>query len=123
MERGAETTSISTCGFLAEKAAIGTLHLPALIAVRVAHRELVTFCLIAAQGGCGPQLRGHAADNLSVGNPYELLVRVVSSNLPFIGCPRILNASAALDAAASPARLCTPSVRWTSSSSPRSART
>ena len=64
------------------------LHLPALVAVRVARRELVAFCLIAAQGGCDPQLRGHAAGNLSVGNPYELLVRVISSNLPFIGYPR-----------------------------------
>lgn len=86
------------------KGSDGTLHLPALVAVQGAHRELVTFCLIAAQGGCGPQLRGHAADNLSVGNPYELLVRVVSSNLPFIGYPRTLNALAALDVAASPAR-------------------
>lgn len=67
-------------------------------------RELVTFCLIAAQGGCDPQLRGHAAGNLSVGNPYELLVRVISSNLPFIGYPRTLNALAALDAAGSSAR-------------------
>ena len=62
-------------------------------------RELVTFCYIAAQGGCDPQLRAHAAGNYSVGNPKELLVRVVSSNLPFIGYPRTLNALAALDAA------------------------
>ena len=65
-------------------------------------RELVTFCYIAAQGGCDPQLRGHAAGNLSVGNSRELLIRVVCSNLPFIGYPRTLNALAALDAAASP---------------------
>ena len=61
-------------------------------------RELVTFCYIAAQGGCDPQLRGHAAGNLSVGNTRELLIRVISSNLPFIGYPRTLNALAALDA-------------------------
>ena len=62
-------------------------------------RELVTFCYIAAQGGCDPQLRAHAAGNLSVGNSRELLIRVISSNLPFIGYPRTLNAFAALDAA------------------------
>jgi 4-carboxymuconolactone decarboxylase len=61
-------------------------------------RELVTFCYIAAQGGCDSQLRGHAAGNLSVGNTRELLIRVISSNLPFIGYPRTLNALAALDA-------------------------
>ena len=62
-------------------------------------RELATFCYIAAQGGCDPQLKAHAAGNYLVGNPKELLVRVVASNLPFIGYPRSLNALAALDAA------------------------
>lgn len=66
-------------------------------------RELVTFCYIAAQGGCDPQLRGHAAGNLHVGNNRELLIRVISSNLPFIGYPRTLNALAALDAVSAPA--------------------
>lgn len=63
-------------------------------------RELVTFCCIAAQGGCDAQLRGHAGANLSVGNSKDLLVRVISSNLPFIGYPRTLNALAAVEAAA-----------------------
>lgn len=62
-------------------------------------RELATFCFIAAQGGCDPQLRGHAAGNLSVGNSRELLIAIISSNLPFIGYPRTLGALAALDAA------------------------
>ena len=61
-------------------------------------REIVTFCYIAAQGGCDPQLRGHASANLSVGNSKELMVRIVSSNLPFIGYPRMLNALAAIEA-------------------------
>jgi len=65
-------------------------------------RELVTFCYIAAQGGCDPQLRAHAGGNLSVGNSRELLIRVISSNLPFIGYPRTLNALAALDAVSAP---------------------
>lgn len=66
-------------------------------------RELVTFCYIAAQGGCDPQLRGHASGNLTVGNSRELLIKVISSNLPFIGYPRTLNALAALDAVSAPA--------------------
>lgn len=62
-------------------------------------REIATFCYIVAQGGCDAQARGHAAANLSVGNAKDLLVRVISSNLPFIGYPRTLNALAALEAA------------------------
>ena len=62
-------------------------------------RELATFCYIAAQGGCDAQARAHAAGNLSVGNSKELLIRVVSSNLPFIGYPRTLNALAAIEEA------------------------
>lgn len=65
-------------------------------------REIATFCFIAAQGGCDPQLRGHAAGNLSVGNSRELMIKIVSSNLPFIGYPRTLNALAALDAVEQP---------------------
>lgn len=62
-------------------------------------RELVTFCYLAAQGGCDAQAKAHAAGNLSVGNSKELLIKVISSNLPFIGYPRTLNAFAALEAA------------------------
>lgn len=60
-------------------------------------RELATFCHIAAQGGCDAQAKAHVAANLSVGNTKELLVAVVSSNLPFIGYPRTLNALAAIE--------------------------
>lgn len=62
-------------------------------------RELATFCYIVAQGGCDAQAKAHAAANISVGNTKELLVRVVSSNLPFIGYPRTLNALAAIEEA------------------------
>ncbi len=65
----------------------------------IAQRELVTFCILAAQGGCDAQARSHAAGNISAGNPKELLIRVVSSNLPFIGYPRTLNALAAIEEA------------------------
>ena len=55
-------------------------------------RELITFCFLAAQGGCEPQLKGHIAGNYHVGNDKALLIAVLSSNLPFIGYPRTLNA-------------------------------
>lgn len=55
-------------------------------------RELITFCFLAAQGGCEPQLKGHIAGNYHVGNDKDFLIAVISSNLPFIGYPRTLNA-------------------------------
>ena len=63
----------------------------------IAEREMVTFCYIAAQGGCEPQLRSHTAANVGVGNDRAFLIQVVSSNLPFIGYPRTLNALAVVD--------------------------
>ncbi|MBQ8110176.1 MAG: carboxymuconolactone decarboxylase family protein [Clostridia bacterium] len=55
-------------------------------------RELITFCFLAAQGGCEPQLTAHAAGNMAVGNDKALLIRTVSAMVPFIGYPRCLNA-------------------------------
>lgn len=63
-------------------------------------RELITFCFLAAQGGCEPQLTSHAAGNMNVGNDKDFLVRVVSQCLPFIGYPRSLNAIACINKAA-----------------------
>jgi len=58
----------------------------------MAERELMTFCYLAAQGGCDPQLRSHVNGNVHCGNTRELLLAVATSNLPFIGYPRTLNA-------------------------------
>lgn len=55
-------------------------------------REMITFCFIAAQGGCEPQLAGHTAGNLSVGNDKQFLINVISQYMPYIGYPRTLNA-------------------------------
>lgn len=63
----------------------------------MAERELMTFCYLAAQGGCEAQLKAHAGGNLHCGTSLEKLVAVVSSNLPFIGYPRTLNALSVLD--------------------------
>ncbi len=55
-------------------------------------REMVTFCFLAAQGGCEPQLTSHAAGNMRIGNDKAFLIKVISQCLPFIGYPRSLNA-------------------------------
>lgn len=55
-------------------------------------RELITFCFLAAQGGCEPQLTSHAAANMRIGNDRAFLIKVISQCLPFIGYPRSLNA-------------------------------
>lgn len=66
----------------------------------LAQRELITFCFLAAQGGCEPQLTAHAAGNMNVGNSKDFLIRVVSQCLPYIGYPRSLNAIACVNKAA-----------------------
>lgn len=55
-------------------------------------RELITFCFLAAQGGCEPQLKAHAKGNMNLGNDKDFLIRVISQCLPYIGYPRSLNA-------------------------------
>lgn len=63
-------------------------------------RELITFCFLAAQGGCEPQLTAHAKGNMNLGNDKDFLIRVVSQCLPYIGYPRSLNAIGCVDKAA-----------------------
>lgn len=55
-------------------------------------RELLTFAMLAALGGCEAQLAGHVAGNLAVGNDRRALVGTLTQLLPFIGYPRTLNA-------------------------------
>jgi 4-carboxymuconolactone decarboxylase len=55
-------------------------------------REMITFCFLAAQGGCEPQLISHAAGNMRLGNDKAFLIKVISQCLPYIGYPRSLNA-------------------------------
>ena len=66
----------------------------------LAQREMITFCFLAAQGGCEPQLTSHAKGNMSLGNDKDFLIRVVSQCLPYIGYPRSLNAVACVNKAA-----------------------
>ncbi|MGM0215800.1 hypothetical protein IGI42_003395 [Enterococcus sp. AZ109] len=55
-------------------------------------REIITFCFLAAQGGCEPQLTSHAGINMRIGNDKQYLIDIISQILPFIGYPRSLNA-------------------------------
>jgi 4-carboxymuconolactone decarboxylase len=55
-------------------------------------RELLTFSMLLALGGCEPQLKGHIQANLTVGNDKDRLLSVVTQLLPYVGYPRTLNA-------------------------------
>ena len=69
----------------------------------LATRELLTFSMLAALGGCEPQLRGHVGANLRVGNDRARLLDTLTGLIPFIGYPRTLNALRVLDEVAPPA--------------------
>ena len=62
-------------------------------------REMITFCFLAAQGGCEAQLISHVLGNSNLGNDKAFLIRVVSQCLPYIGYPRSLNAITCLNKA------------------------
>ena len=62
-------------------------------------REMITFCFLAAQGGCEPQLISHAAANIRIGNDKAFLIKIISQCLPYIGYPRSLNALRCLNEA------------------------
>lgn len=66
-------------------------------------RELLTFSMLLAQGGCEPQLKGHIQGNLNVGHGRGLLMAVITQLLPFVGYPRTLNAMRCLNEAIPPA--------------------
>ena len=60
-------------------------------------RELLTFSMLVALGGCDPQVKGHVAANVRVGNDRAKLIAVLTQLLPFIGYPRTLNGLKAVD--------------------------
>jgi 4-carboxymuconolactone decarboxylase len=65
--------------------------------VDIPMRELLTLSMLVSLGGCDPQVKGHVAANLHVGNDRARLIDVVTQLLPFIGYPRTLNALRAID--------------------------
>lgn len=60
-------------------------------------RELLTFSMLLALGGCEPQLKGHIQANVRVGNDKERLLSVVTQLIPYVGYPRSLNAICCLN--------------------------
>ncbi|WP_122818262.1 carboxymuconolactone decarboxylase family protein [Nocardioides pantholopis] len=60
-------------------------------------RELLTFAMLVSLGGCEPQVAGHVAGNVRVGNDRGTLLAVLTQLLPFIGYPRTLNGLRVLD--------------------------
>jgi 4-carboxymuconolactone decarboxylase len=70
--------------------------------IDVRTRELLTFSILVALGGCDPQVKGHVAANVNVGNDRGRLIDVVTQLLPFIGYPRALNALRAVNEVTAP---------------------
>lgn len=60
-------------------------------------RELLTLAMLVSLGGCEPQVKGHVAANLHVGNDRRVLLDVLTQLLPYIGYPRTLNALRAVN--------------------------
>lgn len=65
-------------------------------------RELLTFSMLVALGGCEAQVKGHVAANLHMGNDRARLIDVLTQVLPFIGYPRTLNGLRAIDEVTAP---------------------
>jgi 4-carboxymuconolactone decarboxylase len=70
--------------------------------IDVPTRELLTFSMLVALGGCEAQVKGHVAANLNVGNDRGRLIDVLTQLLPFIGYPRTLNALRAVNEVTAP---------------------
>ena len=56
------------------------------------HRELITFCMLAAMGGCDDRLRTHAIGCKNTKITKKEMVAAVTAMLPWIGFPRSLGA-------------------------------
>ena len=63
-------------------------------------RELLTFAVISALGGCEPHVKAHAGGNISVGNTRQMLLDTLVVLNPIIGFPKTLNALGMVNEAA-----------------------
>ena len=61
-------------------------------------RELLTFSILSAMGGCDAQVKAHAQGNIQVGNSKQNLIDALAQLLPYIGFPRTLNALGCVNA-------------------------
>ncbi|MFI9012121.1 carboxymuconolactone decarboxylase family protein [Actinosynnema sp. NPDC053489] len=57
-------------------------------------RQLVTIAVLAAAGGCEPQLAFHVGGALRIGVPRDEVVAAVTQVSLYSGIPRVLNALA-----------------------------
>ncbi len=64
----------------------------------IRQRELLTFAILCAQGGCENQVKAHVGGNAAVGNGKTLLLAALTTCLPYMGFPRTLNALACINA-------------------------
>jgi 4-carboxymuconolactone decarboxylase len=60
-------------------------------------RELVTFCFLAALGGCDRQLSSHIIGNIQIGNDPSVLRSALMASIPYVGYPKMLNAISCLE--------------------------
>ena len=61
-------------------------------------RELLTFSIISALGGCEAQVKAHVQGNANMGNSKQNLIDALAQMLPYIGFPRTLNALGCVNA-------------------------
>lgn len=61
-------------------------------------RELLTFSIVSALGGCEAQVKAHVQGNANVGNSKQNLVDALAQMLPYMGFPRTLNALGCVNA-------------------------
>ncbi|MDD2967376.1 MAG: carboxymuconolactone decarboxylase family protein [Desulfovibrionaceae bacterium] len=60
-------------------------------------RELLTFAITSALGGCEAQVKAHVQGNANMGNSKQNLIDALAQMLPYIGFPRTLNALACVN--------------------------
>ncbi|WP_294484606.1 carboxymuconolactone decarboxylase family protein [uncultured Mailhella sp.] len=61
-------------------------------------RELLTFSIISALGGCESQVKSHVQGNANAGNAKQELIDALEVCLPLMGFPRTLNALSCVNA-------------------------
>lgn len=61
-------------------------------------RELLTFSIVSALGGCEAQIKAHVQGNATMGNTKQNLIDALAQMLPYIGFPRTLNALSCVNA-------------------------
>ena len=56
-------------------------------ALDIKTREILTLCIISAQGGCESQVKSHVQANFNVGNDETTMIEAITQCLPYMGFP------------------------------------